>query len=316
MLDAPGGASAGELKPGRLPSGDPQVDLLGTGLVLVSATALATSAVLVKIAYRVGLSLDQVLSLRFLLSTPLLAAAMLLLHQHVTQLGRRRIIVLFLMGAAGYASQTFAFYAALRTLPASLVALVAYIYPALVAVGSWLLFGQRIGLRHGIALGASFLGIVLLVGARLEWSTGIALALITPVIYAAYILTGDRVMRGTPALPATAVVIFGAAVTWTLIWALHGSMELPSQTGWLVVLAIALIPTLAGILLFLAGLRRIGGARTALLSSSEPVITVALAALFLGDRLTGVQVAGGALVVAAVLLLQWPVEQYLGRLLR
>jgi drug/metabolite transporter (DMT)-like permease len=60
-----------------------------------------------------------------------------------------------------------------------------------------------------------------------------------------------------------------------------------------------------GISLLLAGIVRTGATRAALLSTVEPVVTIALAAVLLGDRLSGPQLAGGGLVLAAVLLTQW-----------
>src|SRR5439155_514379 len=68
--------------------------------------------------------------------------------------------------------------------------------------------------------------------------------------------------------------------------------------------AIALIPTMVAISLFLAGLPRIGAARSSLLSTWEPVVTVLLAVVLLGDRLSLVQVLGGVLVLLAVGVVQ------------
>ena len=56
--------------------------------------------------------------------------------------------------------------------------------------------------------------------------------------------------------------------------------------------------------LFLAGLPRIGAARAALLSTLEPVVTVALAVALLGDRFSFLQAAGGVLVLLAVVVVQ------------
>jgi drug/metabolite transporter (DMT)-like permease len=53
---------------------------------------------------------------------------------------------------------------------------------------------------------------------------------------------------------------------------------------------------------FYAGVKRIGGARASLISTVEPVYTIAIATAILGEVLTPVQLAGGALVIAGVLL--------------
>ena len=57
-------------------------------------------------------------------------------------------------------------------------------------------------------------------------------------------------------------------------------------------------------MLFFAGLRRVGPSMAAILSTLEPPTTVAFAFLVFGESLTGVQIAGGALVLAAVVALQ------------
>ncbi|HET6311480.1 MAG TPA: EamA family transporter, partial [Candidatus Nitrosotalea sp.] len=66
----------------------------------------------------------------------------------------------------------------------------------------------------------------------------------------------------------------------------------------------ALFPTMLAISLFMAGLPRVGAARAALLSTVEPVLTVLLAVVLLGDRLSVIQVMGGVLVLLAVVLVQ------------
>lgn len=80
----------------------------------------------------------------------------------------------------------------------------------------------------------------------------------------------------------------------------------PSPVAAVTLLAIGLLPTLLAITFFLAALPRVGAARTALLSTWEPVVTVGLAVALLGDRLAPAQVAGAVLVVGAVAALQVP----------
>ena len=67
---------------------------------------------------------------------------------------------------------------------------------------------------------------------------------------------------------------------------------------------IALVSTVIPIVLFTAGLARVGASTTAIASAVEPALTVALAWLVLGETLGPLQLAGGALVLSAVVLLQ------------
>ena len=156
----------------------------------------------------------------------------------------------------------------------------------------------------------SFAGVALLVGgaefhlsSALVWP--LVLAVASPTIYTGYILIGERLMVSVPAVAASAVIMSGAALAFCLLAALNHELVLPRNAGgWAVAVGIALFPTMIAISLFLAGLPRIGAARAALLSTWEPVVTVFLAVIVLGDRLSFVQVVGGVLVIVAVLVVQ------------
>ncbi|WP_009970303.1 DMT family transporter, partial [Burkholderia pseudomallei] len=76
-----------------------------------------------------------------------------------------------------------------------------------------------------------------------------------------------------------------------------------AAAGWAALVAIALVSTVAAMLAFFAGLARLGAARTSMLSTLEPVVTVALAAALFGETLTPLQWAGGVAILAAVLWL-------------
>jgi drug/metabolite transporter (DMT)-like permease len=64
------------------------------------------------------------------------------------------------------------------------------------------------------------------------------------------------------------------------------------------------VSTVLAMLAFFAGLKRTGPSTAAILSTFEPVVTTALAALALGESLSGAQLAGGVLVLASVVVLQ------------
>jgi drug/metabolite transporter (DMT)-like permease len=67
----------------------------------------------------------------------------------------------------------------------------------------------------------------------------------------------------------------------------------------------ALFATVLAVLCFFMGLERLGAAPASIISTLEPVGTVALSALFFGEGLTLLQTAGGAAVLASIILLQY-----------
>ena len=289
------------------PASAARTQWVGTAMVLVSATGFGTLAIFAKLGYAAGLGTEQLLAFRFLLAAIGMVILAMLLGQNPFQIERRRLATLVALGAVVYTGQSLTYFIALRSLPASLVVLIAYIYPSLVVVAGWLFLRRAVSAWHLVALAASFAGVALLVGggARFELGWALVLALASPTIYTGYILIGERVMSSVPVVAASAVIMTGAALAFCVLAAFNSQLALPrTPAGWAVSVGIALFPTMLAISLFLAGLPRIGAARSALLSTWEPVVTVLLAVLILGDRLSIVQVFGGVLVLVAVILVQ------------
>ena len=275
-------------------------------MVLISATAFGTLSILAKLAYRSGLGTEQLLAFRFVLAAIGMWGLALLLRQNPLRFQRRRLLTLVALGAIFYTGQSLTYFTALHSLPASLCVLIAYIYPSLVVLAGWLFLRRSVSPWHWVALAASFVGVALLVGgAQFQLAWPLVFAIASPAIYTGYILVGERVMSSVPAVGASAVIMSGAAIAFCLIAAFAGQLALPaSASGWTVGVAIAVVPTMVAISLFLAGLPRIGAARSSLLSTLEPVVTVLLAVVLLGDRLSVIQVLGGVLIIVAVVVVQ------------
>jgi drug/metabolite transporter (DMT)-like permease len=79
--------------------------------------------------------------------------------------------------------------------------------------------------------------------------------------------------------------------------------EIPAG-AWFGLVGVGVVSTFIAIQTFYAGTQRVGAAQAALISTIEPVWTISLAALLLGESLQPVQLAGGALILLGVLLAQ------------
>jgi drug/metabolite transporter (DMT)-like permease len=77
-----------------------------------------------------------------------------------------------------------------------------------------------------------------------------------------------------------------------------------SFAGWAALIAMPLVYTF-GLLGWYASLRALGTVRASFVSNFEPLFTVLLAAILLGETMSFRQSMGGALVVGAVVAIQW-----------
>jgi drug/metabolite transporter (DMT)-like permease len=270
--------------------------------IAVSAVGFGAMAIFAKIAYREEVSLTSMLFLRF-------AIAGLLLAAWGTWQGMRwprgkDLLWVAAMGAVGYVGQAYCYFTALKHASAGLVALLLYLYPALVTIMSALIHRRRIGAARGWAIAAALAGTALTVGGDLQSQPlGILLGIGAALIYSIYILAGEGVMPRVGALPAATVVMLAAALVYGGAATTEGLALPRSFEAWLAVLAIAVFSTLLAILGFFKGLEKLGASDASTLSTLEPLVTIGLALLVLGETITGLQLGGGALILAAVIYL-------------
>ena len=275
---------------------------VGSVLCLASAVAFGSLAIFGKLAYDAGVGVLTLLFVRFAIAAPVLWAAALQRRHRVRD--ARTLFTGLGLGAIGYAMQAGLFFTALERMDASLLALVLYTYPAFVTLAAIGLGRETPSRRRIGALLVSSGGLALvLLGAGaggFDW-LGAAMGVGAALSYTGYILISERVGAGIDALPLAALVTTGAAVTFGVVAVASGSFDAGFEgEGWIWLTALALFSTVTPIVLFFAGMQRVGPSMAAILSTLEPPTTVALAFLAFGETLTGVQMLGAALVLGAV----------------
>ena len=282
----------------------------GALLCLASAAAFGAMGIFGKLAYDEGATVGTLLAVRFLLAAALfwvLAATTGAAH-HLRALAPRDLALALALGGIGYSAQAGAYFAALERLDASLLSLLLYTVPAMVTVAAIVLGRERANRRTAAALVLASAGLTLVLagaGAGALDPLGTVLGISAAVIYSTYILTSASIAGRVGPIVLSALVCTGAATTLTLAGAVGGDVQLGevSATGYGWLAGIAVVSTVAAVSLFFAGLKRVGPTAASILSTAEPVTTVLLAFLVFGESLSPVQLAGGALVLAAVFVL-------------
>jgi drug/metabolite transporter (DMT)-like permease len=290
----------------------------GTLLCLASAVAFGAMAIFGKLAYDDGATVGTLLAVRFTTAAVLfwLIVAATGAAGRLRTLPRRDVCLALALGGVGYSAQAGAYFTALGRLDASLLSLLLYTFPAIVTVAAIALGRERASRRRGGALALSSAGLFLVLAGASSGALdplGTALGLAAACVYSVYILISAGVAERLGPLLLSALVCTGAATTLTLGSAAAGDLHVERVSagglGWLA--AIAVVSTVGAVSLFFAGLRRVGPTTASILSTAEPVTTVALAFLVFGESLGAVQLAGGALILGAVLVLSAPARSAL-----
>jgi drug/metabolite transporter (DMT)-like permease len=180
--------------------------------------------------------------------------------------------------------------------------------PAIVLVFERIVWGLPLTARRLFSLLSILAGAVLITGWNALGKTGASAAGIlagfsVPVLYAAWSLLGKRLRADYGAVPVLAYA-FGIAVLVLLPFQFRAAPPWPVPGLSLVFFAgLVGLSTVGGFLVFLFGLGRLSAGVVTVVAMSEIVMAAVLANLFLGEVLTPVELAGGVLVAAGIILM-------------
>lgn len=226
--------------------------------------------------------------------------------------GRSSLVLAAFMGLTLNAS----IFTAFERIPIALALMLFYTYPAGVVVADVLLGRERVTAIRLVALGLSSLGVILVLAGGMAAAAGessdllgILLGLVAAASQMVFVTVSRHGYRSVPADAATMVILTTSAVGASMLALAVGQADglvapLQSRDPWPSLLLAGVAAAGLSSLLFLTAIRKVGGTRTGILMLWEPVVGVLLAALWLGEALAPLQLAGGALVLAGAVVLQ------------
>jgi len=275
--------------------------LIGTLLIALSAASFGTLAIFGRYAYADGMDTFTVLFLRFGIAALLMTLVLILRREPLPP--REFFLPLAGMGALGYVGQSFMYLTATRYASAGLVALLLYLYPFFVMLLSMIFTKERVTKTKAAALILALSGTALTVGPVSGQIVGALMAISAALIYSVYIMVGAKVMKGVSATQSSTVIFASAGLVFGALALFNGTHLPVSIAGWGAMAGVVFISTLIPVAAFLAGLGMIGAVNAAMVSTLEPVVTVALAAWLFNETLGWAALLGGGFILMAVITL-------------
>ncbi len=279
--------------------------------VVVSAACFGTLAILTGLAYREGASPLPLLAWRFALVTLLMAAYQLVRDARALVSGAADIGKYAALSLTGYGAASVCFFFALKFATASVVAVLLYTYPAMVALLSAVSSASGLPNRL-VAIALTFIGCALVVGLLSDRVNatlpGVLLGLGAALGYSVFNLVSYRVMGGSSAARTDDLHLRHLRRSYRHSddrhgrVALHGRLDADALGTARSRRRRAHVP---GRIALPQRVRRLGPAQAAIVSTTEPLFTIIMAAMFLGERLDAMQLLGAALVVAGVVAAEW-----------
>jgi drug/metabolite transporter (DMT)-like permease len=285
--------------------------MTGALMAAVAAVAFSGKAIIVKLAYRHGVDAITLLALRMLYSAPMfLLLAFWAGSRGAPRLSPRDYAKLSALGLLGYHAASLFDFLGLQYITAALERLVLFLYPTFVMVYAALFGGIRITSRAVAALAVSYAGIILvfvndLTTQQSNVVLGTFWVLAAALCYAAYLIGSERMVGRVGTFRFACMTSLAACAGVMVHFAIVRPVASLTGQGTAVhglALLMASVSTVLPVVFTTAAVHRVGSSTVAVIGTLGPVATVFLGYSLLDEPITGIQLAGAAMVTAGVVV--------------
>jgi len=297
---------------------------LGYALVLGAIVLWSINATVAKIVVDSGgLTPLRLAEVRGTGAAILLFAGVAIFAPRTLRATRRELGYLAIFGICGLAFVHFFYFTAITHLDIGIALVIQYLAPVLVALWARFFVHEPVRRRLWYALALALGGLTLVAevwsgGGTLD-GVGVAAALAGAFAYALYILMAEHSVRG--GRDVYSLLAWGflfAALFWAVVqpwWSfpddvltsdasLLGRLEDESLPVWLLIAYIVVLGTVVPFICMITALRHIPATRATVVAMVEPVLAGLVAYAWLGEKISPEQLAGGLMVLAAIVLAQ------------
>ena len=295
---------------------------LGYAMAATAAVLWGVNGAVSKTILSTGLASDRLAQLRSIGAAVALVAILAVAAPGRLRLTRRELPYVVTFGVAGLAFVQWFYFLALHRLAIGVALLIEYLAPLLVAIWARFYYHETVRRRIWVALALALAGLSLIVnvfGGGTSLSTaGVLFALGGALAYATYVLLAEHVVGNRDPVSLLAWGFLFASVFWAVLdpwWSfpgdvltrstsLHGHLAGWHLPVWLLATLMVVGGTVAPFFLLISALRHLPATRVGIVAMLEPVVGAIVGWAWLSEALGGAQLAGAAVVLAAIGLAQ------------
>jgi drug/metabolite transporter (DMT)-like permease len=275
---------------------------IGWAAALAAITAFSIATPIARAALVGGMDPNALLVSRMVLATLLMGATIAVSHPERLGIGWRAVGIALGAGLVN-AFGMVCYFIGLARLESSMAAMLISLSP-LAVLSLLALRGEKVTYRHAVRLVLALTGVYLLIGPGGDVDlAGVLWIFVSLWGFALQLVLMQWHLLGYDARAVTFYVLIGMTAGVVAWWMAMGMpWDPPGVPGWTTILILAVVSTYAARLLQFSAVTRIGGGQTSMLSPVETLLAVIWSMLFLGERLSLIQAAGGVLILLSAIL--------------
>jgi len=278
----------------------------GILFLILASVAFGVMPILAKFAYSGGANTYTTLFLRFII-----ASLMLFIYirskKISLKLNKKQLFIILALGSVGYSMTSIFLFMSYNYISVGLATMMLYTYPAIVTIMSFVIYKEKLYAKKILCLALSVLGVYILIdlGNVSLNIKGILLALSSAIVYSIYVLGVS--LNEIKKINSYVIIFYVSVVSsiTTLIAAIcTNNLNFHIQYYGLVsIVLLALISTVVALMTFLQGVKIIGPSNAAIFSTLEPIVSLILGVIILGEPLSKRIIIGSIFIVVSILIL-------------
>lgn len=287
---------------------------IGYIYVMLAAFLWGSSGSAAKFLFNQGVTPFQLVQMRLTGAVCILFVWFVIYHRPIFKIRPKDILYFAILGGGAMAGLQFTYLLSLSKIHVAAAILLQYMAPALIAVHTLVIARERLSSLTILAIGLSLGGCYLVVGAyHLDIlalnRVGIISGLFSALAFAWYSIQGEYGLRRYPPWTVIFYAFVFASLAWNIFYPpLHAFSRPYSLTEWGWIFFVVFFGTTLPFGFYLKGVDMIRSTRACITATLEPIIAGAMSFIFLNEIMDPLQITGGILVIASIILLQIKTE--------
>jgi len=276
----------------------------GIFYIAIASIAFGVMPILAKLAYKGGANAINTLALRFTF-----ASIILFIYIKTKKLSLRvskeQIKLILFMGVIGYSMTSILLFVSYNYIDVGIAGMILHTYPLMVMILSIIIYKEKFKLKKFLYLMVTTIGVFIMLDVKVGNinTVGVILVLLSALCYAIYVLgaSNDKV-KNIDSYVMTFYISIISAIVGSTTGIVTNSFNNPINFyGIIAILLIAFISTVVALMAFLKGVKLIGPTNSAIFSALEPIVSLVLGVIVLGESISIKIIIGSTIIIFAMI---------------
>jgi drug/metabolite transporter (DMT)-like permease len=288
---------------------------LGILILIIANVGFSAKAVIIKLMYQYHVSTQSVVALRMLFSVPIFISVAIFMNQREenVSLSKKELAAIGGLGILSYYISSTLDFLGLQYVSAGVERLILFTYPTIVLVLSFFIYKKKITPPQYIAVFLTYIGVAIAfisekgLGHQTDIIKGGILIVTCAFTYALYVVLTGQLVHKVGSIKFSAYAMIAATIPCLIQSYVFDGMDIFkfSKEVYTLTIWMAIAATVIPIFLIVEGIRIVGASNSSIIGFVGPVGTIGLAYVFLGEKMSIIQLLGTAIVLIGVFLISW-----------